>query len=294
MNEKNNKKHYLTLNELVSESLIRDISLFVFLLILIIVQGWENFFLLVFPLITFIFSLFFRIVSTNKKKTEFTNNLVLYNPLGLEKKHANRLFFCTLFQLILLFWLGGESLYNPHLINSYLLYFLIIFVFFYTFGFFWIFIDLWKYAKIEIIINKIEDTTLKNMNKESFYSINKIISSLKLKQLKITSYTSFIVFLVMNILNVILLFLNYSNYFSLQIYLPGLQILTSSYFLFVILIISPTLAIILFYLNYRTINDINVEKLKSINEKLPKNLQIKIIESLKAINNKIKEQLKIE
>ena len=52
MNEKNNRIHYLSIKELLSESLLRDIILFTFLFILIIFQQWDYIFLLLFPLIT--------------------------------------------------------------------------------------------------------------------------------------------------------------------------------------------------------------------------------------------------
>ncbi|MFW9826617.1 MAG: hypothetical protein ACFFEY_03245 [Candidatus Thorarchaeota archaeon] len=294
MNEKNNKRDHLSLKELISESLIRDVILFIFLFLLIIAQGWNNILLLIFPMLSFIFSIFFRIISCNKTKTEFKDSFVLYNPLGLEKKHANRLFFCTLFQLILLLWIGGESLYNPHLSNRYFPFFSIIFVFFFTFGFFWIFIDLWKYTKIEILIDTIEDKIQKYKSQDFTENVKKIITSLKLERLRMTPFLVFAAFIIMNIINVILILLNNSNDFVLEINLPGFQNQSISYIFFVILIISPALSAILLYLNYKAINNINIENLNSIIESLPRNHQVKILESLKAINNKINEQLKIE
>ena len=143
MNEKNIKDHYLSLKDLISESLLRDLTLFSFLFLLIIAQAWDNIFLLLFPMVTFAFSLFFRIISGNKKRTEFQNSLIVYNPFGLERKNANRFFFSSLFQLILIFWLGAESLYNSHEVEGYYPYFIGIFIFSYTFGFYWIFIDIY-------------------------------------------------------------------------------------------------------------------------------------------------------
>ncbi|GAI87830.1 unnamed protein product [marine sediment metagenome] len=122
MSEDNNN-FYLTIKDLINETLIRDLVIFSFLFLLVITQVWENITLLLFPLVTFAFSIFFRIININKWRTEFENPTIAYNPLGLEKKHANRLFFTALFQLILIFWLGAESLYNPHIIDSYFPYF---------------------------------------------------------------------------------------------------------------------------------------------------------------------------
>lgn len=294
MNEKNNENHYLSLKDIISESLLRDLILFTFLFLLIITQGWDNIFLLLFPLITFAFSLFFRIICSNKKRIEFQNSLVIYNPLGLERKNANRLFFSSLFQSILIFWLGAESLYNPLLVEGYYSYFSGILIFSYTFGFFWIFIDLWKYARLEILTEPIEGGTPQYYDSQFSSDLKNVISFLKLKNFRIVSFATFLVFIILNILNVItLLFINYDS-IGIQLYLPGLQWMALSYMFYGFLIISPTLTTILLILNYKAINNFSREKLNKIIEPLPRNMQIKIIENLKALNIKIKEQLKSE
>lgn len=289
MNDENNKNHYLSLMELITESLLRDLILFTFLFILIIAQVWDSVLLLLFPLVTFAFSLFFRILSSNKIRTEFNNSLIIYNPLGQESKHANRFFFCTLFQLILILWLGGESIYNSHIINSYFSYFLGFLIFLYTFSFFWIFIDSWKNTKIEIITNITEG---KSSLKVKSQDLSKVISYLKLKNLRVIAITTLLVFITLNILNIIsLLFIN-KNMPGIQVILPGTQILTLSYLFYGFLVISPILTIILLYKNYKTINSLSKEKFEVILDPLPRNIQIKIRENLKTLNNKFKEQLK--
>ncbi len=289
MNDENNKNHYLSLMELITESLLRDLILFTFLFILIIAQVWDSVLLLLFPLVTFAFSLFFRILSNNKIRTEFNNSLIIYNPLGEESKHANRFFFCTLFQLILILWLGGESLYNSHIINSYFSYFLGFLIFLYTFSFFWVFIDSWKNTKIEIIPYITEG---KSSLKVKSQDLSKVISYLKLKNFKVIAITTLLVFITLNILNIIsLLFIN-NNMPGIQVILPGTQILTLSYLFYGFLTISPILTIILLNKNYKTINTLSKEKFEAILDPLPRNIQIKIRENLKTLNNKFKEQLK--
>ncbi|MFW9940878.1 MAG: hypothetical protein ACFFFT_07545, partial [Candidatus Thorarchaeota archaeon] len=122
MSEDNNN-FYLSIKDLINESLVRDLIIFGFLFLLVITQIWDNISLLLYPLITFAFSILFRIVNTNKWRTEFDERPIIYNPIGLEKLHANRLFFSALFQLILIFWIGAESLYNPHIVDKYFSYF---------------------------------------------------------------------------------------------------------------------------------------------------------------------------
>lgn len=290
MNEKNNKKQYLSLKDIISESFLRDLILFTFLFLLIITQAWDNILLLLFPLITYTFSLFFRILGTNKKRTQFGNSLIIYNPLGIEGNNANRLFFSSIFQLILIFWIGAESLYNPLLVNGYLLFFKGFLIFFYTFAFFWIFIDIWKYTKLEILTDTIEA----GIDSQYARDLGNIISFLKLKNFRLTSLINFFVFIILNIFNLIFNLLINNLSFGIQFYLPGSQLITLSYFSLVILIIPPVLSLILLISNYKAVNNFSREKLDSIIEPLPRNIQIKIIENLKALNNKIKKQLNSE
>jgi len=290
MNEKNNNNHYLSLKDIISEGLLRDLILFTFLFLLILTQGWENILLLLFPLFTFTFSLFFRILSCNKMKTEFKNSIIVYNPLDLKRKSANRLFYCTLFQLILIFWIGGESLYNPHIVQNYFSFFLGFLVFLYTFSFFWIFIDSWKYTNIEISDDRSNSNSISSYSKDE----KKIISYLTLQNIKLVAYISFLIFISVNILNILTLYIPNYSIVGLQVILPGSQILTISYFFFGFLFISPTITTFFLIKNYRIINKINKKKLDNILESLPRNVQIKITENLKALRIKNVKQLRSE
>ncbi len=300
MSENNIKEFFLPVTDLLRESLIRDIIIFTFIFIAINTQGWDDIFLLLFPLIIFGFSLFFRIINTNKWRTEFENSLIIYNPLGLEKKHANRLFFSALFQLILLFWLGAESLYHPHLVEGYYLYFSLLFFFSYSFGFFWIFIDLWKYSRIEIISGNISN---KNPLIHKFnHSINSknVLSFLGVKNFRILSIINFLVFIILNIINSLsTILISIDTALGIPLNLPGTgnmgsEPLKVSAIFHLLLIISPLLTVISLILYYREINKFDREKLNTIIKTFPKNVQIQIIENLKGLNEKIREQMKIE
>ncbi|MHA1487972.1 MAG: hypothetical protein ACTSSC_12490, partial [Promethearchaeota archaeon] len=63
MSNKNTKQEFLLLRELLSESLLRDLILFVIFYLFILAQSWKNIFLLLFPVITYAFSLFFRLIN---------------------------------------------------------------------------------------------------------------------------------------------------------------------------------------------------------------------------------------
>ncbi len=289
------EENYIPLRSFITENFLRDLILFSFLFVLFLSQAWENFILLLFPLITYGFSIFFRMIHVNKWKTEFNNIPVRYYPLGTEKKHANRLSFCALLQLILLFWIGAESLYHPQLIDDYTFFFITIFIFLYTFGFFWIFIDSWKYTKIEFVFNEID-----YKNKKLFDSFEKIISFLKIKSFKKIIIIIMLTFLISNGLNVFFSITTINIpffYFSHE--LPGTGIENSdpmylSYFIYFTLIIPPILSIIFFKMCYSQINNVNMEKLNKILNPLPEHYQKKVIENLKALNKRFQEELELE
>ena len=297
MSDIKSEDYFLSLKEIFNEALLRDLSIFCLLFILVVDQLWDNILLLLFPLVTFTFSLFFRTINTNKWRIEFRNEIVVYNPLGLEKRHANRLTFSTFIQLILLYWLGAESLYNPHIVDDYFIYFNILFIFVYSFGFFWIFTDLWKFSKIEI------DIKLNNLhNKDTTQStnVNNILSYLKIRIVKFISLINILNLLILNIINLLSITLIQNNLIpGIDYYLPGTgsegsEPITISFITYIILIVSPTLSAIFLVFTYRNINYINPDKLNEILKPLPRNIQIKIIENLKALSTRIKDQLKIE
>ncbi|MFX1314365.1 MAG: hypothetical protein ACFE9T_00745 [Promethearchaeota archaeon] len=300
MNDNNSEDNHLSIKEIFNEALLRDLLLFGLLYVLIITQIWENIFLFLFPLISFAFSIFFRIININKWRTEFTNGSIIYNPFGSERNYANRLAFSSFIQLILLYWLGSESLHNPHLADDYFIYFNILFIFTYSFGFYWIFIDLWKFSKVEIIFKnlKMKNSQIKDTNIS--LNLNNVISHFKINKFKLISIGSTLNFLLLNILNLIFLAMYYNNLFiGLEYKLPGTgsegsEPISLSFLTFAILIISPTLTALFLVSIYRDIKSINTDKLTEILKTLPYNIQIQIMENLKALNSKIKEKMKIE
>jgi len=281
MREKNTKQEFLLLRELLNESLLRDLIIFVIFYLFILAQSWKNIFLLLFPLITYTFSLFFRLINANKWRLSIFDNAITYNPLGLERKHANRLIFTTVLQLILLFWIGGESYYHPQLIQTYGVFFNIIFNFIYTFGFYWVLIDIWKYSKITI-------ETKSNIEINSEILVNK----LDLKNFKLIYLINLGTFVLLNILNLVIVTLTEINGFlGIMYILPGTGIESSlplkiSLSSLLIVVISPLVAILLFYLIYKNISSINPSELIEKLQLLPESKQNNIIETLKNINHK--------
>ncbi len=296
MSEKNSDENYLLLRELLNETLLRDVITFIILYLFVLAQSWENLFLLLFPIITFAYSVFFRIINTNKWRTTSNSSLITYNPIGLEKKHANRLFFTSILQLILLFWIGAESYYHPQLIQSYDLFFNIIFNFLYTFGFYWILIDVWNYSKIVIRLkNNIPRTQAQN-NILLKKDLDKVISHLTLKSFKIVSIVNLSTFIFLNILNISFTLFIDSTFSRLSYYLPGTGIegslpLNISVISFLIVIISPLVASFLLTFIYKDLNKIYHADFELLLKELSEENRNNIIENLTKINKKFNRDL---
>ena len=289
-------KKKLQFKDFISESIVRDLILFSFLFMLVIAQNWDNIFLLLFPLITFIFALFFKIIDTIRQKSQIENSYIIYNPLGSEKISSHRLHFSALIQLIFLFWFGAESLYHPQLIDDYHIYFISIFIFFYTFGFFSVFIDLWKYSKMQIIAERLEN---KDSNKNN-NDLDNVISFLKVKSFKIISIINLLVFIILNILNILFAFLITINLMPAFKYnLPGTGFENSepinlSFLIYIIIFLPPSISIGFLFINYRDITNFNREKLNKILSSLPKDAQNKIMDNLVLLNENFKNKLRLE
>jgi len=292
MPEDNGKDEYIPLRKLINEAFVRDVILFTLMYLLVLSQSWCNFLLLLFPIITFSFSIFFRIISANKWRYVINDSLIEFYPLGIEKRNANRFSFISFFLLTLLFWIGAESIYHPQLIDMYFHYFKILFILIYTFGFFWIFTDAWKNYKI--IINAY--TISKSENEEQSISkkdLQKLVnSSLSIKTFKKVSIINTCIFILVNLINIAIEFLLKSNIIvGISYYLPGTGIEGSnpvilSIFIFFSMIISPACSIISIKLLYRDILNFNEEEFKLCLNQLPSDLKENILSQLEKLGKK--------
>ena len=271
MNENNPNEESLLLREVLNEYLIQDMILFIITLLFIISQEWNNILLLIFPIICFTFSIFFKIIATNRYRLIQISNISYY-PLGSEKRYSNRLFFASMFLSIFILWMGFESYLTPQLIDNFFFLFSIIFILIYTFSFLWIFIDIWKYAKIKIKFeNKI--ITFSALNNKTYLSI---------------FLSEIIVFLSLNLLNFLFTLSPNSSFLSI---FPGLEseeiMFTYLYGLYLtILIITPITAIINLTIIYKYLHYHDPEHIKAKFETYPKEVREQIIQQL---NQKFKK-----
>ncbi|NHJ21094.1 MAG: hypothetical protein EAX91_09140 [Candidatus Lokiarchaeota archaeon] len=283
MSENNSEGQFLKLREIFNETILRDVIIFVALYLFILSQSWKNIFLLLFPIVSFGFSFFFRIINTNKFRLflRIEGAQITYNPLGLEKKHANRLNFSSIFQLILLFWIGAESFYHPQLLDAYGIFFNLAFIFFFTFGFYWVLTDIWKYAKITI---ELEDENL--------------ISLLSLRKFKLVAIINLINFCFINLLNLTFtIFIKNNTILSFN--LPGTGIESSlplrlSIVPFITILVSPTITIVLLFIIYKGLHSISLADLNNSLTGIPSEQRNLIIHNFEKINKKLFRDLNNE
>lgn len=289
------EEYYLTIKQLFTESVIGNILLFTLLFLLTLAQDWTNILLFLFPLITFSFALFFKLIEVNKWRTQFEGSPIVYNPLGSEKNNANRFHVISLLLLIFLMFMGYESFVHPQLIDTYSIFFMLIYFFLYTFSFFIIFFDIWKYSQIKLSSNKKE---IKNPKEAENYE--KIVRFLKVKKFRIVSYTNLAIFIILNVLNLILSFATYFGTLpGYSLLLPGTGIegsapLVIPFTFFIGVIISPSYTIPLLFLIYKDINELRIEDLEDIIQDFSKNMRILILENFQILNKSLLKDLDMD
>jgi hypothetical protein len=198
-----------------------------------------------------------------------------------------------------LFWFGAESIYHPQLVDDYYIFFISIFMFIYTFSFYYIFIDIWKYSKIELIANEINDNKSQN-NLETVKNYDKVISFLKMKSFKMISIINFLVFITLNLLNLIFTFLIISEVLpGIKYNLPGTgtegsEPIAISHFTYFLTIIPPTMATLFLIQIYRDINNIDYDQLNKFLATLPKPVQENILGNISLLNKEIRNKLRME
>jgi hypothetical protein len=289
------KENSLTIKQLFSESVILNLILFGILFLITLGQDWTKIFLFLFSFITLSFSMFFKLIEVNKWRTRFEDSPIVYNPFGSEERNATRFNFSALLQLIFLFWIGAESLYHPQLIIEYGYYFNLIFLFLYTFAFFWIFFDIWKYSHIKISLTEQNEKTA-----EEEKSYEEIIQFLKVRNFRFVSYINLTIFLALNGLNLLFTWLTYKGAIpGIFLELPGTGIefsdpLLINYLFLPILIISPAYSIPLLVIIYRDINTLKKKDLRGILSNFSKNMRILVLENFLSLNKKLLEDIDID
>ncbi|GAI66157.1 unnamed protein product, partial [marine sediment metagenome] len=165
------------------------------------------------------------------------------------------------------------------------------FNFLYTFGFYWILIDVWNYSKIVIRLKNNKLSTQAQNNTLLKSDLEEVISHLKLKSFKIVSIVNLSTFIFLNILNISFTLFIDKIFSRFSYYLPGTGIegslpLNISVISFLIVIISPLVASFLLIFIYKDLNNINYADFENLLKKLPEENRKNIIENLTKINKK--------
>ena len=252
---------------LTQKDIILKTSIFLIGFLLILVQNWINPILILYPIVSFSFSLFFQIIESNKKITEIEDSIISYNPFGGENGNSNILTIFSYLQMLLIFTAGLDSLFHPQLVDNFFLFFLIPLVFLYGFEFFLLLIKVLNKAIIEIDLknfkNQIKQNSKNKMNKD-------VISFIEINKFKRYSLYNLILFVIILIFTLGMSFLAFFNQIlALPFYLPGTGIEGSqpvniSYGLYLSVIMPPIYTIWFLYQIYKNIIDFSHDSAEKV------------------------------
>jgi hypothetical protein len=155
------------------ENFIRPFIIFFVIYLFGIVQNWGSIIFFLFPIITFGFFIFFKVIEVSKEYTNVKGSNLSFNPIGDEGVIANRLFFCSLLELIIVFAMGTESLYHPQLINNYFIFYVLPVVLIYIFSIYYSFYDLGMNATIVVALNSETSNNIRAGDIDAYLTSNR-------------------------------------------------------------------------------------------------------------------------
>ncbi|MHA1727480.1 MAG: hypothetical protein ACTSWY_01955 [Promethearchaeota archaeon] len=282
---------------LKNESFLRPTIIFAIFYVFILMENWSDIILLLIPIITYVMFTFFKIVDVSKEHTIVNGSKISFNPIGNEKIIANRLFFCLLLEMILIFAMGTESIFHPQLINDYFIYYVIPLVLIYIFSLYYMFYDVGFSANIELLLkdelhddlggyksNKLTDKKKKKKDGE-------LISYLNLSEYKKIHTVVRFICISLGLMWVILSLLGNFGIIPLSIIpnilisVPGTRLLGGSSvevstFIYICIFAFPICFVIITARIYQLIAKIDNNALQSIIAGFPKMQQKKIIKTL--------------
>ena len=297
-------KFYILRILMKNETFLRPLIIFIVFYSFILLQNWSDITFLLVPISTFVLYAFFKIIDVSKEHTLVLGSDIAFNPIGNESRISNRLFFCSLLELIIVFVMGAESYRNPHLIDIYFIYYVVPLILIYNFSLYYALYDVGFSSKIEIMIRrkaKFEQDGEINTDKPKGEPLeNQLISFMRLSDFKIIYRLITIIFILLSSIWLILTFLGYVGLIpNLSLNLPGSKLyegvpLEVSFFIYVCIIGIPLSIISITVWVYKIITQIDKPKLNSIIAELPAIRRKKIIKTLEFYTDKTPKRKNLE
>ncbi|MHA1339575.1 MAG: hypothetical protein ACTSRZ_05340 [Promethearchaeota archaeon] len=298
------------------ESFVQSFVIMIFMFLLIIFEIWDDYTLILFPLVTFGLFLYVETLRTLNREINSKQKILKVQPFGDYNVMSNRIKFCLYMQLIIVLFIGAESLYHPQLIDNHFIFYVITLGVLYIFGAYYPFYNLGLFSKIELatdiffsqpidlnleslegenanILSEIEEELkIDNKNKDNFKSDkildsksskSIILSKLKFKDFIFLHKIITINFLLAIILWILFSVLAYSNsLLVITINLPGSDLLEGmplqiSLIIYLILIEVPIVIILIFKKSMNSINKIDVDYINEIADRLCRSRVQKIV-----------------
>lgn len=274
------KEYYIdSFRVLFHKDILLKVAIFLGGYVLILSQNWVSLSLILCPVISFGFALFFQIISNNKKITELKKSSIVFSPIGEERTNSNILVICSYLNLALVFIMGLDSFVHPQLIDNYFLLFLTVIVFIYGFGFFFLIIRVLSTGKVLMTPNEKSDL----INKDPLNNPERVISFVKVGAFKKISIINLAIFASTLALTLSLSYLTFDDILpGLSFYHPGTgleasQPVSISIMLYIDIMVSPIVSCWLLYSTYHkvaTISDASVERTtKDLSKDLKKKIE---------------------
>ena len=276
------KFHLNSVQLLFHKDILLKIGIFAIGFILILVQNWISLSLILCPLILFGFSLFFQILFHNATITELKDSVILYSPFGEVKKISDIVLIFSYVELILVFFMGYDSLIHPQLIDNYFLLFLTPTIFLYEFGFFLVLNKSLNSAKIEIFLNNKNNNPIDKSSENNRFFLS-FIKFNRFKTLSLLNIASFVIILALTLSLSYLSFLGLIP--GLYFYHPGTglegsQPVVISFMLYIGIIFHPIFSGWIFYQIYKEIVNFSEESIERTTKNLPEDVKKKVLFNL--------------
>jgi len=260
---------------LLQRNTILKSILFLIGLFLTLVQNWVDPILIICPIVSFGFALFFQIIESNKHNTEIKDSFIYYEPIGEEGKNSNVLSIFSYLQIFLIFIMGLDSLLHPQLIDNFFLFFLIPLFFSYELGFFLLLLRVMNNSKIKIDLENINSQLENDLNNNDEKNLMEgMLSFLSVKSFKKYSLYNLALFFLSLIFTMAFSFLTFFDLTpGIPFYLPGTGIEGSnpvniSWMLYVGIFTPPIYTIWFLFQIFKKIVNFSNESLNNIKKNI--------------------------
>ncbi len=279
------------------KNLSLDVLFFTVSILLLLSLSLGTILLLIFPFITFGFAFTIRL-GTNKLHQDYSKNFYPVFHKKLLKTIGTKFSYVTIITIIFTYWISLDSFVFPQLILNHSFFFVIIFMFVFSFPFYWIFAEIWKHYNFNDIFEGIEiDYIPQDNHKTVIGQLDLLLSILKLNKIRKIYLINSLLYVVINIINVLLSIFTFINI------VPGITIILAGtgfessppislpYSSIIAAIVIPLAAITSLVNLKKKVREVSKQKITECINEIPKEIQTKLVDNINRLSNFYEENL---